>query len=299
MDVVSVDLEPIVGKETDRLQEQRHYWRPRIDLCNRWRAIRRNCQYRVEARRWGNRGHKREQAWIRRVSAICLKDRRANMLTFFWRLITEWRIQKRVEEQFQAFITGFHELIPADLVNVFDERELELLIGGIADIDVEDWKKHTDYRGYTENDEVIQNFWKCIRSWDAEQKSRLLQFATGTSRIPVNGFKDLQGSDGPRRFTIEKAGEPNQLPKSHTWYVQIQSKLTCILLTNVAVSTVLTYHRTRRSKHSIRSSPLLSKKRLGLDRNKRPPSGRKRGKSTHMGPHSQCTKDERHEAYME
>ena len=134
-------------------------------------------------------------------------------------MITEWRIQKRVEEQFNAFLSGFNELIPPDLVNVFDERELELLIGGIADIDVEDWKKHTDYRGYTENDEVIQNFWKCIRSWDAEQKSRLLQFATGTSRIPVNGFKDLQGSDGPRRFTIEKAGEPNQLPKSHTWYV--------------------------------------------------------------------------------
>ncbi|EME84210.1 uncharacterized protein MYCFIDRAFT_163044 [Pseudocercospora fijiensis CIRAD86] len=133
-------------------------------------------------------------------------------------LITEWRIQKRVEEQFNAFVTGFHELIPADLVNVFDERELELLIGGIADIDVDDWKKHTDYRGYTENDVVIQNFWKVVRSWDAEQKSRLLQFATGTSRIPVNGFKDLQGSDGPRRFTIEKSGEETQLPKSHTCF---------------------------------------------------------------------------------
>ena len=46
------------------------------------------------------------------------------------------------------------------MVNVFDERELELLIGGIADIDVDDWKKHTDYRGYTESDAVIQNFWK-------------------------------------------------------------------------------------------------------------------------------------------
>lgn len=75
------------------------------------------------------------------------------------RLITEWRIQKRVEEQFNAFVTGFNELIPPDLVNVFDERELELLIGGIADIDVEDWKKHTDYRGYTEQDQVIRNFW--------------------------------------------------------------------------------------------------------------------------------------------
>ncbi|KAH0613256.1 uncharacterized protein H6S33_009636 [Morchella sextelata] len=133
-------------------------------------------------------------------------------------LVTEWRIEKRVKEQFDNFVEGFHELIPADLVGVFDERELELLIGGIADIDVEDWKKHTDYRGYTESDDVIVNFWKCVRSWDAEQKSRLLQFTTGTSRIPVNGFKDLQGSDGPRRFTIEKAGEIQQLPKSHTCF---------------------------------------------------------------------------------
>ncbi|KAK1150284.1 hypothetical protein N8T08_000186 [Aspergillus melleus] len=133
-------------------------------------------------------------------------------------LVTEWKIVKRVEEQFNAFMSGFNELIPADLVNVFDERELELLIGGIADIDVDDWKKHTDYRGYQEQDEVIQNFWKIVRSWDAEQKSRLLQFTTGTSRIPVNGFKDLQGSDGPRRFTIEKSGDPAALPKSHTCF---------------------------------------------------------------------------------
>ena len=174
-------------------------------------------------------------------------------------MITEWRIQKRVEEQFNAFLSGFNELIPPDLVNVFDERELELLIGGIADIDVEDWKKHTDYRGYTENDEVIQSFWKCIRSWDAEQKSRLLQFATGTSRIPVNGFKDLQGSDGPRRFTIEKAGEPNQLPKSHTWYVNsLQNEVA--ITDSTLVSTVSTCLRTRHSKHSTRSSQSLSRK---------------------------------------
>lgn len=133
-------------------------------------------------------------------------------------LMVKWRIEKRIAEQFQAFKEGFHELIPHDLINVFDERELELLIGGIAEIDVDDWKKHTDYRGYTESDEVIQFFWQTVRSWDGEQKSRLLQFTTGTSRIPVNGFKDLQGSDGPRRFTIEKAGEITNLPKAHTCF---------------------------------------------------------------------------------
>lgn len=136
-------------------------------------------------------------------------------------LVTEWKIERRVEEQFKSFMSGFNELIPQELVNVFDERELELLIGGISEIDVDDWKKHTDYRGYTENDEVIQWFWKCVRSWDSEQKSRLLQFTTGTSRIPVNGFKDLQGSDGPRRFTIEKSGESEHLPKSHTCFNRV------------------------------------------------------------------------------
>jgi E3 ubiquitin-protein ligase NEDD4 len=154
-------------------------------------------------------------------------------------LIVEYRISKRVKDQFDAFMSGFSELIPQDLVTVFDERELELLIGGMSEIDVyvtfplvipfdlkrafysDDWTKFTDYRGYEVNDEVIQWFWKCVRSWPPERKSRLLQFATGTSRIPVNGFKDLQGSDGPRRFTIEKSGDPSQLPKSHTCFNRI------------------------------------------------------------------------------
>ena len=136
-------------------------------------------------------------------------------------LVTEYRISRRVSEQFDAFMAGFNELIPQELINVFDERELELLIGGMSEIDVDDWQKHTDYRGYNPSDEVVEWFWKIVKAWPAERKARLLQFTTGTSRLPVNGFKDLQGSDGPRRFTIEKAGEVNQLPKSHTCFNRI------------------------------------------------------------------------------
>jgi hypothetical protein len=91
----------------------------------------------------------------------------------------------------------------------------------IFTVDVDDWAKFTDYRGYSTDDQVIKWFWQCIRSWPPERKSRLLQFVTGTSRIPVNGFKDLQGSDGPRRFTIEKSGDPSQLPKSHTCFNRV------------------------------------------------------------------------------
>merc|ERR1711939_901611 len=133
-------------------------------------------------------------------------------------LITEWRIQRRVDEQFKSFLSGFNELIPQELINVFDERELELLIGGMSEIDVDDWAKHTDYRNCQSSDQIVLWFWQTVRSWPAEKKSRLLQFTTGTSKVPVNGFKDLQGSDGPRRFTIEKSGEISQLPKSHTCF---------------------------------------------------------------------------------
>ncbi|EPY54216.1 HECT-type ubiquitin-protein ligase Pub3 [Schizosaccharomyces cryophilus OY26] len=133
-------------------------------------------------------------------------------------LVTEWRISKRVEDQFNAFYAGFVELVPPDLVSVFDERELELLIGGISDVDINDWKNHTEYRTYSASDQVVKWFWEIISNWKNEERSMLLQFATGTSRIPVNGFRDLQGSDGPRKFTIEKAGSPDQLPVAHTCF---------------------------------------------------------------------------------
>ncbi|EEB09397.1 HECT-type ubiquitin-protein ligase E3 Pub1 [Schizosaccharomyces japonicus yFS275] len=133
-------------------------------------------------------------------------------------LVTQWRVTKRVEEQFNAFYDGFIDIIPPELINIFDERELELLIGGISDVDVEDWKTNTEYRTYTSTDQVVVWFWDIISSWENEKRSRLLQFATGTSRIPVNGFRDLQGSDGPRKFTIEKAGSAEQLPVAHTCF---------------------------------------------------------------------------------
>ena len=86
----------------------------------------------------------------------------------------------------------------------------------------DDWISYTDYRGYEKSDKVVEWFWQVVRSWPSERKSRLLQFVTGTSRVPVNGFKDLQGSDGPRRFTIDKSGDPSQLPRSHTCFNRIE-----------------------------------------------------------------------------
>nr|XP_027196818.1 E3 ubiquitin-protein ligase Nedd-4-like isoform X3 [Dermatophagoides pteronyssinus] len=134
-------------------------------------------------------------------------------------LVIDWRFVSRVKPQMDSFLEGFHELIPKNLIKMFDENELELLMCGIGNVDVKDWKHNTVYKGgYHLNHIVIQWFWRVVLSFNNEMRSRLLQFVTGTSRVPMNGFKELYGSNGPQLFTIEKWGNSQNLPRSHTCF---------------------------------------------------------------------------------
>ncbi|KAG1658414.1 E3 ubiquitin-protein ligase NEDD4 [Nymphon striatum] len=135
------------------------------------------------------------------------------------RLIIQWRFVSRIDAQMDHFLKGFNELVPLQLIKIFDENELELLMCGIGNIDVKDWKLHTVYKGdYHPNHIIIQWFWRVVLSFNNEMRARLLQFVTGTSRVPMNGFKELYGSNGPQQFTIEKWGEPVNFPRAHTCF---------------------------------------------------------------------------------
>ncbi|XP_076349149.1 E3 ubiquitin-protein ligase HECW2-like isoform X1 [Tachypleus tridentatus] len=129
------------------------------------------------------------------------------------------RLERGVAEQTESLVRGFYEVIDPRLVSVFDARELELVIAGTAEIDVVDWRKNTEYRsGYHNNHPVIQWFWTAIEKFDNERRLRMLQFVTGTSSIPYEGFSALRGSNGPRKFCIEKWGKPTSLPRAHTCF---------------------------------------------------------------------------------
>uniref|UniRef100_A0ABD2WL90 E3 ubiquitin-protein ligase n=1 Tax=Trichogramma kaykai TaxID=54128 RepID=A0ABD2WL90_9HYME len=137
-------------------------------------------------------------------------------------LVIQWRFVSRVQEQMNAFLEGFNALVPLTLVKIFDENELELLMCGIQHIDVKDWKANTLYKGdYHPNHITVQWFWRVVLSFNNEMRSRLLQFVTGTSRVPMNGFKELYGSNGPQLFTIEKWGTPDNYPRAHTCFNRI------------------------------------------------------------------------------
>lgn len=134
-------------------------------------------------------------------------------------LVIQWRFVNRIQKQMAAFKEGFFELIPQDLIKIFDENELELLMCGLGDVDVSDWKEHTKYKnGYSMNHQVIHWFWKAVLMMDSEKRIRLLQFVTGTSRVPMNGFAELYGSNGPQSFTVEQWGTPDKLPRAHTCF---------------------------------------------------------------------------------
>lgn len=76
-------------------------------------------------------------------------------------LVIQWRFVSRVQLQMSAFLEGFSQLIPLNFIKIFDENELELLMCGIQNIDVKDWKQNTLYKGdYNVNSKTIQWFWR-------------------------------------------------------------------------------------------------------------------------------------------
>ncbi|KAG8260028.1 WW domain containing E3 ubiquitin protein ligase 1, partial [Homalodisca vitripennis] len=111
-----------------------------------------------------------------------------------------------IKDQTQAFLEGFNEVVPLEWLKYFDERELELMLYvvtvlyerelelmlcGMQEIDVEDWQRNTIYRHYTRNSKQVVWFWQFVRQTDSEKRARLLQFVTGTCRVPVGGFAEL------------------------------------------------------------------------------------------------------------
>ncbi|XP_023746600.1 E3 ubiquitin-protein ligase UPL2 [Lactuca sativa] len=137
-------------------------------------------------------------------------------------LIAEHRLTTAIRPQINAFLEGFTELIPRDLISIFHDKELELLISGLPDIDLDDMKANTEYSGYSAASPVIQWFWEVAQAFSKEDKARLLQFVTGTSKVPLEGFSALQGISGSQKFQIHKAyGRPDHLPSAHTCFNQL------------------------------------------------------------------------------
>ena len=128
------------------------------------------------------------------------------------------RLYDTIKPQIEAFLKGFYEIIPQKLISIFNYRELELVISGLPTIDIKDWKLNTIYENYNESSQIIVNFWEIIESFDNDERTEFLQFVTGSSKVPIEGFSALQGIGGVNKFKISKSFDQNfeRLPTAHT-----------------------------------------------------------------------------------
>ncbi|KAG3238229.1 hypothetical protein PI124_g16800 [Phytophthora idaei] len=91
-----------------------------------------------------------------------------------------------VAPQLASFLKGFYEVVPQRMLLPFDYEELDYLL--------------------CESRQEVRWFWDVVEEMSAVYQRRLLQFATGCSRVPLVGFQGLTNYDGQLcKFTLTDA----------------------------------------------------------------------------------------------
>eukprot|EP01132_Coremiostelium_polycephalum_P003601 gene3601-4483_t len=134
-----------------------------------------------------------------------------------------------VKIQVDEFREGFFEVIPQNLISVFNWRELETLICGKSFINISDLKLHSIVTGcYSQ--EITDNFWAILQDFTDKERKSLLKFVTGSSSVPLGGFYQLCP-----HFTINIISSPNnvddtsnRLPVSHTCFNRLDIPKNCL-----------------------------------------------------------------------
>jgi len=105
----------------------------------------------------------------------------------------------------QSLVEGFNKVIPHEWIKVFSSDEIEAAICGNAHIDLEDWKNNTEIKGFNKWSITVKRFWQCMETYIQAELARILQFCTGTSRLPLGGFRSLESNRGEKaKFCIQK-----------------------------------------------------------------------------------------------
>jgi ubiquitin-protein ligase E3 C len=130
-------------------------------------------------------------------------------------LVANYRLNVQIDRQCRAFYHGLTDLIHPLWLKLFDQHELQTLIGGVTrSIDIQDLKQHTVYgKDYSDTHPCIVRFWAVVESLEEEMRQKLVKFVTSCSRPPLLGFAELSP-----KFSIQNTGEQSldRLPTSST-----------------------------------------------------------------------------------
>uniref|UniRef100_K3X443 HECT-type E3 ubiquitin transferase n=1 Tax=Globisporangium ultimum (strain ATCC 200006 / CBS 805.95 / DAOM BR144) TaxID=431595 RepID=K3X443_GLOUD len=142
----------------------------------------------------------------------------------------QYMLFESVASQLCVFLKGVYEVIPKHLLALFDPEELDYVLCGSDEIDVTDWEKHSKHSKNLRRARALRWFWELVRDMPNEYRRRLLQFATGCSRVPLVGFKGLTSYDGHIcPFTLKgvayDAQDSSQYIRSHACFNRLDLPL--------------------------------------------------------------------------
>jgi len=123
--------------------------------------------------------------------------------------------------QIEAISTGLYPFVPMDFLVEFEPEEIQQIICGNSDINVEDLKLNTKYEVFTENSPTIKWFWEILASFTNDQLRLFLTFVTGSNKVPIGGFAHLLGSNGAEKFNI-KQKDATGLPSAHACFNRLE-----------------------------------------------------------------------------
>ncbi|KAJ8675961.1 hypothetical protein QAD02_011747 [Eretmocerus hayati] len=140
---------------------------------------------------------------------VCQENKRE-----FVDLYADFLLNQSVERQFKAFRRGFQMVTDeSPLALLFRPEEIEQLVCGSKIFDFAELEAATEYEGgYTAESDTIRSFWQVAHSLPIESQRRLLQFTTGSDRVPVGGLSRL-------KMVIARHGpDSDRLPIAHTCF---------------------------------------------------------------------------------
>ena len=134
-------------------------------------------------------------------------------------LMARYRLSVQARLQTQYFVNGLSAIISPRWLAMFNQTELQTLVGGNdSSIDVDDLHNNTLYGGvYVVGDDgqehpTVRMFWRVMRNFSDNDQKAVIRFVTSVSRAPLLGFSALN----PRFSIRDGGGDESRLPSSST-----------------------------------------------------------------------------------
>jgi hypothetical protein len=139
----------------------------------------------------------------------------AENLDMYIRLYVAKTLYLSVAKCFGPFAMGFRYIISDHLLAFLSSEQLRKVVEGTTYIDLAKLRAVTQYDGFRPDSPTVRFFWDIVFGFDEEHKGMLLEFVTGSRRVPVGGMDQFS-------FVLQRNGtDTSRLPSASVCFSRL------------------------------------------------------------------------------